>query len=1223
MPSHNASLLLAIFLAAPASLSALPILVDLGLNTQTTSDIGWNNMSANTGGDPANLANLVSESGAATTIGLAYTTSGTDSGAAGSGANFAGPYPSLFSSFPQSALQDGLFFQSSTITLTLSNLDPAESYVLSLYGARGNNGTGASFTATGSNSVTGTLNSAFNNSTQVVELNEITPNASGQISLLMDTNGSGSSALNVLQLDLSTSDPVDPPDPLGPPNPNLDPTKPNVLILYYDDLGYSNVGAYDTTQTSYTPNLDALTNGGLRFDAGYSGDAVCTPSRYGILTGRYCWRTRLKTRVTGGYSRPLIDPNRLTMPKMFQELGYSTSMIGKWHIGMQFYSPSGTPVDLGNDADVLGADTTSTTDDEIDFSRPLTETPNAYGFDYYFGTAASLDMPPYTWIENQTVLFKGGLVSEGNVDFSQASPATNSDFLEGEPIGAVNNVRDGAYDPNFVVSDYLQVQAQKVSDVLLDHSRDGDPFFIYVPFPSPHLPWAVQSAFSGSTPFAYGDFLAQSDHYAGQILDALADPDGDPATADGLESNTIVYFSSDNGVSRSAMGQGLGQNHDGNGPFRGQKLDNWEGGTRVPFVVRWPGVTTPGSTTNHTCWQGDFFATLAEFLRYDFTPDEAPDAESFLPILSGQPMPNERRAALTQHAYNGQLAILDKDGVWKLLDGTGGNGSNSYDSNNVNVPAATAAGEIFGTPRQLYNLSNDIGETTNLLPSTDPAILAKEQELYDLLNEIRGNTTYGTDGDSNVPPIDSDDDGLPNYFENETNGLDRDDPADGLLDFDSDGLNNGAEFQNGADLFDPDTDDDQITDDLEVLTFFSRPDSAQTDGDGLPDGDEVYLWNTDPTLDDTDGDGQSDSLELANFSNPRDANSTLAIGSPITVALDPICLQMAGINGTVNDPMVQGSWTDSGSIYIRERTESGSQQPTRTQLFLKFDLSAIEGNVTEARLKIYQTNRLNTSNSAPIALSRVTASWGTTSGTYPLYDSTPVTDTFTFGSNDDFGTAINASGFYGGAAGVVGDETGFDPDSQVTTMASNWQQGIFPNYGVRVAFETLGFVGAGFADSDDPNTPEDETIQLLVTYTPVEDKDSDNDQLNDDYELATFGDLNQSGSDDFDGDGASNLDEFALGSDPKSLTQLPAYDVEAIDTSDINFNFHRVLDAGLGYEVTLSQDLASWGPYTDYYRYANPNPASELGADFEKISLEANRPLPEKLFYRIRIEGSD
>ncbi|MBK1835387.1 sulfatase-like hydrolase/transferase [Roseibacillus ishigakijimensis] len=994
---------------------------------------------------------------------------------------------------------------------------------------------------------------------------------------------------------------------------------PNVLILYYDDLGYSNVGAYAPDQPSYTPNLDALAASGMRFTAGHSADAVCTPSRYAMLTGRYCWRTRLKQRVIGGYSRPLIAEDRLTIGKMFQELGYETAMVGKWHIGMQFYDPAGNPVDKGNDADVLGGDPRTTDDDEIDFSKPLSHTPTTYGFDYFFGSSASLDMPPYTWLENETVLFKGGLVVDGEVDFSQARPATNADFEEGEPIGAVNNVRDGVYDPNFVVSDYLQVQAAKVVELLRARAQDDKPFFIYVPFPSPHLPWSVSEQFRGSTPFAYGDYLAQSDHYAGVILDALADPDGNPETDDSLADETIVFMSSDNGVEKGAMRQGLNFGHDGNGPFRGLKLDNWEGGTRVPFVIRWPGKTAPGSVTDHFCWQGDFFATLAEHLHYDLTPDQAPDAESFLPVLSGQPMPEKRRPATIQHAYNGQLAIVDKDGIWKLLDGTGGNGGTSWDSANNELTAAESAGEIFGTPRQLFNLAEDIGEDNNLLPSEDPAILAKEAELYQLLNEIRGNTSYGTDGDSKVPPIDSDGDGLPNYFENETPGLDRDEPADGAEDFDADGLDNAREFESGANLFEPDSDGDRLQDALEVLTYFSNPADPHSDGDGLSDGDEVLIWLTDPTREDSDGDGVDDQEELAGFSNPTDARSTVPRGEPVTIALAPTVIQLVGSQGTVDDPAVQGAWEGSGELYVRERETGGSNQQARTALFLKFDLSPIPGLISEARLRLFQIHRLNDLHSGNLTLAGVTEAWAATPGQYPTLLMTPVAAPFVFGNNSDFGTSPTAAGFYSGTPGTPGDESGFDPEGKLTSLAKGWHEDPAHNHGLRLAFEAPAFVGAGFAPNDLPQTPEDESLRLLVTYTPTLSLDSDGDSLNDDFERTAFGDLTQTGEDDFDGDGMSNLIEWALGGDPSRAGHFPLLEVVSTGGQSGHLHFQRPVDSALGYEVKLSSDLVQWDPFTRYYQSPRSSPGGASDSSLLAAELVPHRPLPPALFFRLSL----
>ncbi len=985
---------------------------------------------------------------------------------------------------------------------------------------------------------------------------------------------------------------------------NTDTNTPNVIVIYYDDMGYSDLGAYNTNQTSYTPNLDSFVEQGMRFTAGHSADSVCTPSRYAIMTGRYAWRTSLKTHVIGGYSEPLMDEDRFTIGEMFQELGYETAMVGKWHVGMQFYAPDGSPVDLGNDADVLGTNTASTADDEIDFSLPLTRTPN--GFDYFFGTSASLDMPPYTWIENQTVLFKGGIVTNGTVDFSQARAAVNSDFEEGEPIGAVSNVRDGVYDPNFVCSDYLQVQAAKVAEILEERAADDKPFFIYVPVPAPHLPWAVQDAFDGATSFQYGDYLTQTDYYTGQILDAIAD--------NGLVSNTVVLITSDNGPSKNAMPSSLSNDHDPNGDLRGNKLDNWEGGTRVPFVIRWPEMIAAGSTTDYFCWQGDFLTTMAEYLNYDLTSEQAPDAESFLPIIKGESMPSTRRAGTIQHAYNGQCAIVDKDGVWKLLDGTGGNGSNSYDSQNNALTSAEASGEIFGTPRQLFNLSDDLGEDNNLLPSTDPDIIAKEQELYYLLNSIRGDDSYGTDGDSYPSTTDADEDGLPNYYEEVNDGFDPDDPSDAALDFDGDGLLNSNEFGYATDPNDVDTDDDQLGDALEILSIGSLATTNHTDSDSLADGDEVLIWGTDPTLADTDGDGVDDDDELAGFSSPLNPDST-AYGVDGTVELDPDVIQPVSYYGTVDDPdddSGRNSWDAAGTLFVRSR--SVSEEARRTRCFMRFDLSGVPVEIESAQLRLHQFNRLNTLYSGDLQLARVTDSWEAEAGSYPTFDGTGVTDSFVFGNNSDFGTEVESSGFYSGTPGVPGTDAGFD----VTDIVQAWCDGTVSNYGFRISFDQLANAGAAFSTEDDSTTVgTNEAPQLIITIANAVAQDSDYDQLQDSYELERFGDLSQSGTNDFDGDGVNNLIEQALGSDPAGSSSVPAYSMILTNAADVAFAYHRYNQAGLGVNVQVSEDLTNWNAYTAYY--TETAGVSDLGEAYDKVVLEPVADMPEYLFYKLSV----
>jgi len=540
-------------------------------------------------------------------------------------------------------------------------------------------------------------------------------------------------------------------------------TKPNVVILYFDDLGYGDMGSnfptglkipkkskyLNTSKPTLTPNLDDFAAQGIRFTNGHSASGVCSPSRYALLTGRYAWRTSLKKGVVGGYSKTFMKKNEFTIASMFKELGYYTAMVGKWHIGMQFYSFDNKPVDLGNNPNVLE-------NNLIDFSKPLTDTPFHHGFDYYYGTASSLDMPPYAWIESKDrkvhVLEKGGVVKNGKVDFSQAKVAENKYFEEGKiPQGG----RSGAYDPNFKTEDYLQIQAEKVTDLIKKKEVEGKPFFIYIPMPAPHSPHALQENFIGATGFRYGDYLVQSDYYFGKIIEALGDSN-DPKS---IAANTVVLVTSDNGPEKAAYWKGQNMNHDSNGEFKGIKRDSWEGGTRVPLLVRWPGIVNPGATTDEPLLQGDFIATMAEYLGYKLDHiTKAPDAESFLPILKGNKMV-KKRMAIVEHSAKGQFAIIDSTGEWKFIDGSGGGGNKTSPDANNNL-INNALGRVGGRPGQLYNLMKDVGEHDNLLvdnlnDSSDnsdptPFAIAKAKELYMLLNKIRGNKEKGTGGSSYV-----------------------------------------------------------------------------------------------------------------------------------------------------------------------------------------------------------------------------------------------------------------------------------------------------------------------------------------------------------------------------------------------------------------------------------------------------------------------------------------
>ncbi|MDF7806347.1 sulfatase-like hydrolase/transferase [Pontiellaceae bacterium B12219] len=987
---------------------------------------------------------------------------------------------------------------------------------------------------------------------------------------------------------------------------NEDPAKPNVVMIYYDDMGYGDMGINDPSQPSFTPNLDTFAGEGVRFTAGHSADAICTPSRYALMTGRYCWRTSLKGGVNQGYSPSLMESDRFTFANMFRSMGYSTSMIGKWHIGMQFCDPNGDPVVLSdwNDTDVLGTNTNSTADDKIDFSKTLSNTPYHCGFDYYFGTAASLDMPPYVWIENDTVLYKGGIVTNGAVDFSQAVPATNADLEEGTPFGDFDKKRDGVYDPTFVLADYLQIQAQKVSDILAERAADETPFFLYIPMPAPHTPWAVQDAFNTNTNFPYGDYLTQTDFYTGQILDALDEYE--------LDSNTVVFISSDNGPEFYAFENSITNGHDANGPFAGVKRDNWEGGTRVPFMIRWPGVVEAGTTNDHACWQGDFFASMAAHIGYDLAEGEAPDAESFLPVLQGNPMPDARRAGFCQHSSGGQIAIVDKDGIWKLLDGTGSGGYGVISWDADNNPISDPRGTIFGNPKQLFNLALDPGERTNLLAVASPSqeSIDKANELYALLNEIRGDTSYGTDGDSNVPPADNDADQMSNAFENTYEGLDRNDPTDGGYDFEPDGLNNVEEYLNGANPWKSDSDDDRLSDYEEVHTYGTQAGSAHSDGDDLEDGDEVLIWNTDPLKADSDGDGVDDDAELSALSNPLDPTSKAYAGTPGgTLELGPVDVLSVGYNGTTTTLDTTGSWGSAGTIFVREHTSLAH----KTRVFLRFDFSGIEAEITGARLRIHQKHRLNTQAGKDLSLAVVADSWDVVSGSYPTYSGIGVTDSFVFGNHGQFGKTATSGGFFSGTAGIpASDDSGFD----VTSIVQGWQNGTRYNYGFRISFSAeAGYVAASFSDADDPSTEnQNEALQLILTTAAIPEViyDSDGDRLLDSYEMDVYGNLDMSGDDVVNANGDSALLIQAMGSNAV---------VEVISTNApaVNVAFHRNNKVGLGYEVLVSENLSTWDPYTKYYRVASPAPASELGEEFDKVFLEPHSALPSNLFYRVNV----
>jgi arylsulfatase A len=453
-------------------------------------------------------------------------------------------------------------------------------------------------------------------------------------------------------------------------------TKPNIVYILADDLGYGDVRCLNPQGKIATANIDRLAAAGMIFTDAHSGSAVCTPTRYGILTGRYNWRSRLQSGVQGGHSARLIEPGRLTVATLLKQHCYQTAAIGKWHLGMDWPLKPGAPK-FGDNIEQGSAGW------NVDFNRPIADGPNSVGFDYYFGISASLDMVPYTFIENDRVT---------------VVPTVDKQFpmMLGRQGG---QTRKGPAAADFEALDVLPTLTQKAVEYIsrrADDAKAGQPFFLYLPLNAPHTPIAPTKSWQGKSGLnPYADFVMQTDAALGEVLQALDEHD--------LAPNTLVIFTSDNGCSPTAkFDELLAKGHNPNYTFRGHKADIFEGGHRVPFVARWPGNIEPGAKSDQTICLTDLFATCAEIVGANLPDDAGEDSVSVLPAFIGKAA-GPLREATVHHSINGSFAI--RQGRWKLaLCPDSGGWSEPQ-------PGQDQAGKL--PPVQLYELSADIGETRN------------------------------------------------------------------------------------------------------------------------------------------------------------------------------------------------------------------------------------------------------------------------------------------------------------------------------------------------------------------------------------------------------------------------------------------------------------------------------------------------------------------------------
>lgn len=484
---------------------------------------------------------------------------------------------------------------------------------------------------------------------------------------------------------------------------------PNIIFIMADDMGYGDAGCYNPESRIPTPNMDRLAAAGTRFTDAHAPSAVCTPSRYGVLTGRYCWRTRLKEGVTGGYAAPLIEKERLTVASLLKQAGYDTACIGKWHVGLTFQDADGNPTEI---------------EEQVDFARPVTGGPTELGFDYaYYNAGCGTCAPPYGFIEN------GHFVDK---DFSLFDPGKDGPVQ----VGSFGQWR-GMMGAGWVTAEADVTIAEKACEYMTKSADQEAPFFLYLAPNAPHEPcvekFVPELARGQSDAGARGDLVWLFDWIVGRVIKTLEETN----QAD----NTLLIVTSDNGAlpgdfvldgNGNRVEAGTGEHeyryrtygHTSNGDWRGYKAHIWEGGHREPMIARWPGVVQPGMVSDQTVCLTDFLATCAEITDSDLPEDAAEDSFSFLHLLTGDD-PDEKagrpaRKAIIHHSGYGVFSI--RRGRWKLISGTKGSGG---------WPTPRGTRPSPGAPGQLYDIATDPAEMCDLWEKRPDIVKSLSQLLED------------------------------------------------------------------------------------------------------------------------------------------------------------------------------------------------------------------------------------------------------------------------------------------------------------------------------------------------------------------------------------------------------------------------------------------------------------------------------------------------------------
>lgn len=447
---------------------------------------------------------------------------------------------------------------------------------------------------------------------------------------------------------------------------------PHIMIILVDDMGYGDMGAYNPESKIKTPNLDAIAAAGVRFNDAHAPGPLCHLSRYGLMTGRFPFRTD----VSVWPREAVIKEEEDTIAELLVRNGYDTAMVGKWHLG--FYEEDG-------------------------YENPLPGGPLDQGFQSYFGIRASTDIPPYFYIRDDRAV----MPPTEEIEARNTEGWTN---IQGEFW------RAGGISPDLDLHEVLPRFTDEAVEVISAHEGEN-PLFLYLAYPAPHTPWLPTKEFVGKSDAGmYGDFMMMVDDEIGKVMDALE--------AAEMEKDTLVIFTSDNGP--VWFGQDVEKfGHASSGPFRGMKADAWEGGHRMPFLVRWPAVTESGSVSDHTISFTDVYATFAEMLGETMAENAGPDSFSFLPTLKGGAQ--EARAPIVLESAKKLMTI--RRGDWKFIEGRGSGGfSERYAGLSVSKEEP---------PAQLYHLADDPGETNNLYTEKSELVAELRAEMKRIIESGR------------------------------------------------------------------------------------------------------------------------------------------------------------------------------------------------------------------------------------------------------------------------------------------------------------------------------------------------------------------------------------------------------------------------------------------------------------------------------------------------------